>query len=115
VAEAAAIARKERFAQFASPTNRMVRRRSSSVGGLSRFGDGGGGHGEAAATADSNDKSNYDSNDADDMSVTSAPMLRRAVSSASHSQTPDGNRHRQVVDLKQTQFSNKLSKLHVAF
>jgi hypothetical protein len=114
-AEAAAIARKERFAQFSSPINGVARRRSSSVGGLDQFGDGGGGYCEAAATANSNDKSNYYSNDADDMSVTSAPMLRRAVPSASHSQTPNGNQHRQVVDLKQTQFSNKLSKLHVAF
>ena len=51
--------------------------------------------------------------DTDGMSVTSAPLLRYKNSASSLLKSQDS--HRPVVDLKNTQFSSKLSKLHVAF
>jgi hypothetical protein len=48
----------------------------------------------------------------DTMSVNSAPLLRY---SSRPSQVSHDDLHRPVVNLKKTQFSNKLTKLHVAF
>lgn len=55
----------------------------------------------------------HDSGDNDDMSVTSAPMLHALSTPVRF--PPKEDQHRAVVDLKQTHFSSKLSKLHVAF
>ncbi|KAG7366842.1 hypothetical protein IV203_029512 [Nitzschia inconspicua] len=58
-------------------------------------------------------------NDADSMSITSAPTLRTRSRSSLVKQMKEGipqvDSQRPVVDLKKTQFSNKLTKLHVAF
>jgi hypothetical protein len=60
-----------------------------------------------------------DEDDADIMSITSAPMLRARSRSSLVKElkkgSPQMDASRPVVDLKNTQFSNKLSKLHVAF
>jgi hypothetical protein len=54
-----------------------------------------------------------ESEDTDGMSVTSAPLLRYKTSASSLLKKQDSQRP--VVDLKKTQFSSKLTKLHVAF
>lgn len=57
--------------------------------------------------------------DTDSMSITSAPMLRSRSRTSLVKHLKEGSpmlqSQKAVVDLKKTQFSNKLSKLHVAF
>ncbi|KAL3915055.1 MAG: hypothetical protein SGILL_005824, partial [Bacillariaceae sp.] len=55
-----------------------------------------------------------DHTDHDSMSITSAPLLQYKTSASSLS-SKKRESQRPVVDLKQTQFSSKLTKLHVAF
>mmetsp|Transcript_3147 Transcript_3147/g.7171 ORF Transcript_3147/g.7171 Transcript_3147/m.7171 type:complete len:1319 (-) Transcript_3147:69-4025(-) len=111
-AEAAALARKERFAQISSPAP-ADKQRSNDIRRSRSMED------EEVSDVVNNISSinsNKNDDDDDDQSTSSAPMLHRMSTLKSALRTPDPvDRHRHVVDLKQTKFSNKLSKLHVAF